>query len=317
MFQPIAYIAPFLGGVATLLLCLNAKSISLWLGIMDIPDERKQHRAATPLMGGVVLQVAFMPVAAAMILMLAPSCLTQPLLIWLACVVTMTLVGIADDRHSLSASGRLLISFLVFGSAALIDPLFNVRVLSFEHFGFELGLGTGWLAVIFTSICCVGLVNAVNMADGKNGLVIGLCLGWSALIAVRAPAALLPLLALLVAVLMVLVVFNLRGHLFLGDGGSYGLATAIGLFAILSYNMTGPHAGRAIAADELMLLFAVPVVDAFRLACVRLKRGQSPMAADRDHLHHHLQNRFGWPGGLIFYFVLALLPTALLFFADT
>jgi UDP-GlcNAc:undecaprenyl-phosphate/decaprenyl-phosphate GlcNAc-1-phosphate transferase len=313
MIQTSSLIASFMAGVATLLLCLNAKSISSWLGIMDIPDERKRHCAATPLMGGVALQVAFAPTAAILILLNAPPNWVESLLVWLACVVAMTLVGIADDRHSLSARDRLLMSFLVFGSAALVDPLFNVRVLSFEHLGFELGLGTGWLAVIFTSVCCVGLVNAVNMADGKNGLVIGLCIGWTALLAMRAPAELLPLLALLAAVLIVLVVFNLRGHLFLGDGGSYGLATAIGLFAILSYNMAGAHAGRAIAADELVFLFAVPVVDAFRLAFVRMKRGQSPMAADRDHLHHHLQNRFGWPGGLVVYFVLALMPTALFF----
>jgi UDP-GlcNAc:undecaprenyl-phosphate/decaprenyl-phosphate GlcNAc-1-phosphate transferase len=315
MIQATSLIASFLAGAATLLLCLNAKSISSWLGIMDIPDERKQHRAATPLMGGVALQVAFAPAAAALIMLNAPPSWVQSLLVWLACVVAMTLVGIADDRHSLSARDRLLMSFLVFGSAAVVDPLFNVRVLNFEHFGFYLGLGTGWLAVIFTSICCVGLVNAVNMADGKNGLVIGLCLGWTALIALRAPAGFLPLLALLAAVLIVLIVFNLRGRLFLGDGGSYGLATAIGLLAIMTYNTAGAHAGRAIAADELILLFAIPVADAFRLAIARTRRGQSPMAADRDHFHHHLQNRFGWPGGLIAYLAFALFPTILLFIA--
>jgi UDP-GlcNAc:undecaprenyl-phosphate/decaprenyl-phosphate GlcNAc-1-phosphate transferase len=312
MIDILPYIASFLAGAATLLLCLNAKAISSWLGIMDMPGERKHHSEATPLMGGVALQVAFMPSAAALILLYSPVGWTQSLLVWLACVVAMTLVGIADDRHSLSARDRLLLSFIIFGSAAIVDPMFNVRVLSFEHFSLEMGLGTGWLAVIFTSVCCVGLVNAVNMADGKNGLVIGLCIGWSSLIAYRAPAALLPVIGLLIAVLVVLLMFNLRGRLFLGDGGAYGLATAIGLFAIMTYNARGSHAGRAIAADELMLLFAVPVIDAFRLTFVRLQRGQSPMAADRDHLHHYLQNRFGWPGGLIAYFGLSVLPASLI-----
>lgn len=150
------------------------------------------------------------------------------------------------------------------------------------------------------------------MADGKNGLVVGLCIGWTALLALRAPTPILPLIGLLVAVLIVLMVFNLRGRLFLGDGGAYGLATAIGLIAIMAYNSPGEHAGRAVSADELMLLFAVPVVDAFRLTFARLRRGQSPMAAGRDHLHHHLQAWFGWPGGLVAYFVVALVPTVLL-----
>jgi UDP-GlcNAc:undecaprenyl-phosphate/decaprenyl-phosphate GlcNAc-1-phosphate transferase len=313
MFYTIPYLASFLAGAATFFVCLNAKRISSWLGIMDMPNERKHHENATPLIGGVALQVAYMPAAATVILMYSAPGWTPSLLVWLACVLAMTLVGLADDRHSLSARDRLLISFLVFGSAEIVDPMFSIRVLDFEHLGFTMGLGTGWLAVIFTAICCVGLVNAVNMADGKNGLVIGLCIGWAALIAIRAPMQLLPLIGLLIAVLVVLMIFNLRGRLFLGDGGAYGLATAIGLLAIMTYNARGNHAGRAIAADELVLLFAVPVIDSFRLTFVRIRRGQSPMAADRDHLHHHLQNWFGWPGGLIVYLVLALLPAGMFF----
>jgi UDP-GlcNAc:undecaprenyl-phosphate/decaprenyl-phosphate GlcNAc-1-phosphate transferase len=313
MIQVIPYVASFLAGAATLFLCIKAKRISLWLGIMDVPDERKQHRTATPLMGGVALQVAFVPLAAVIILSYLPTNRIQSLLVWLACVFAMTLIGIADDRHSLSARDRLLVSFLVFGSAALVEPVFNVRVLNFQYLGFELGLGTGWLAAIFTTVCCVGLVNAVNMADGKNGLVIGLCIGWVTLLALRAPAPFFPLLGLLGAVLLVLMAFNLNGRLFLGDGGAYGLATAIGLMAIMIYNIPGIHARRMIAADELVLLFAVPVIDAFRLAVLRMLRGQSPMAADRDHLHHHLQNRFGWPGGLIVYLAIAIVPAFIVF----
>jgi UDP-GlcNAc:undecaprenyl-phosphate GlcNAc-1-phosphate transferase len=61
----------------------------------------------------------------------------------------------------------------------------------------------------------------------------------------------------------------------------------------------------------VVLLFLVPVLDSFRLTFVRLARGQSPMAGDRDHLHHHLQNRFGWPNGLYLYLLLALAPATL------
>jgi UDP-GlcNAc:undecaprenyl-phosphate/decaprenyl-phosphate GlcNAc-1-phosphate transferase len=309
----IPIVTALLAGSVALMLCLFASHISLWLGIMDIPNERKQHHEATPLMGGVVLHLAFMPAAAVAILIATPAQWTPPLLVWLACVAAMTVVGIADDKRSLAARDRLLISFLVFGSAAIVDPLFNVRILSFEYFNFAFGLGTGWIAIIFTTICCVGLVNAVNMADGKNGLVIGLCLGWISLLALRAPDHLLPLLGSLAAVLVVLMAFNLKGRLFLGDGGAYGIATAIGLLAIASYNTPGVHAGRAISADELVLIFSVPVIDSFRLTIVRLLRGQSPMTADRDHLHHHLQNRFGWPGGLVVYMIIALLPSAAAF----
>ena len=306
-------IASTLSAFITFLLCLRAREISLALGIMDTPDERKHHRVATPLMGGVALQLGFIPVALALVYFYIPIELRSSLLLCLACIAAVTMVGLADDRHTLSARNRLFITFAVFGVAALVDPLFNVRALNFELFDLKFGLGTGWIAAIFTVVCCVGLLNAVNMADGKNGLVIGLCLGWTTLLAIRAPAPLLPMLALLASMLVVLMLFNLRGRLFLGDGGAYGIATAIGMLAIAIYNTPGSHAGRSISADELMLLFCVPVIDSFRLTFVRMRRGQSPMAADRDHLHHHLQNWFGWPRGLIVYLLLALLPGAILF----
>lgn len=298
-------------GILTLIVCMKAQAFGTLFNLMDIPDERKKHRSATPLMGGVVLLIAFIPVALVLIWLTASERWLPSLLIWLGCIIAMVFVGIADDRHSLSPRARLAISFIVFASAAAIDPTFNVRLLDFEYPRWTLGLGTWWLAIIFTVICCVGLINAVNMADGKNGLVIGLCLGWVGLLAMRAPIALLPVILLLAVVLVVLLIFNLRGQLFLGDGGAYGLACALALLSIMIYNTSGSHALRAISAGELVLLFIVPVFDSFRLTFVRVRQGRSPMSADRDHLHHHLQDRLGWPLGLIVYVALALLPCAL------
>lgn len=298
----------------TTLLCLYARPLCARFRLMDIPAGRKKHRTETPLMGGIALLVAMVPVAAVATLPTTTERWQSSFAIWLTAVAAMALIGIADDRHSLSPRARLVLSFLVFGVAAATDPTFNVRILDFEHPPFVLGLGTWSLAVIFTIVCSVGLVNAVNMADGKNGLVIGLCLGWLMLLASRAPTSMLPLIAVLGAVLAVLLVFNLMGWLFLGDGGAYGLACAIGMLAIMIYNSPGSHAIRAVSADELVLLFIIPVFDSFRLTYVRLRQGRSPMAADRNHLHHHLQDKIGWPAGLIIYWLLAMGPAAALFF---
>jgi UDP-GlcNAc:undecaprenyl-phosphate/decaprenyl-phosphate GlcNAc-1-phosphate transferase len=151
------------------------------------------------------------------------------------------------------------------------------------------------------------------MADGKNGLVIGLCLGWLGLLATRAPAVTLPIFSVVAAAFLVLLLFNLRGKLFLGDGGTYGIATAVALLSVALYNMPGDHSGRLLTADELMLLFAVPVLDSFRLTALRLREGRSPMSPDRNHFHHHLLRWFGWPGGLIVYWICALAPPLALF----
>jgi UDP-GlcNAc:undecaprenyl-phosphate/decaprenyl-phosphate GlcNAc-1-phosphate transferase len=302
-----------ISALLSMLLCIRARSIGKALGLMDVPAGRKKHRVETPLMGGIVLLLALLPVTAVAIYLTASDRWLPSFSIWLGAVASMALIGIADDRHSLSPKMRLLFSFAVFGAAAAVDPTFNVRILDFEHPAFAFGLGSWWFAIIFTVICLVGLVNAINMADGKNGLVIGLCIGWLLLLTLRAPPSMLPLILILCVALAVLLVFNMAGRLFLGDGGAYGVACAIGMLSIMIYNSPGSHALRAISADELVILFIVPVFDSFRLTYVRMRQGRSPMDADRDHLHHHLQDRFGWPGGLFIYWGIALGPAALWF----
>lgn len=300
--------ASVFSAMATLLLCVFAMPLGQRLGLLDIPGDRKKHSLPTPLIGGLALLLALLPAVVGFVVFSAPPEWKTHLAIWCAAVALMSAIGLADDRHSLSARNRLLLSFAVFGAAAAIDPLFTVRVLSFEPGYFEIGLVTGWFAIVFMTICSVGLCNALNMADGKNGLVIGMSLGWLAMLAARAPTPLIVVIAALMAMLAVLLAFNLRGKVFLGDGGSYGVATAIGLVAIGTYNSPGFHYGRAMAAEEIMLLFAVPVLDSFRLTYKRLKQGRSPMSADRDHLHHLLQDRFGWPKGLVIYLLIATAP---------
>lgn len=302
--------------LASVLLCMNAQHIGQKLNLLDHPDIRKQHRLPTPLMGGITILLVFVPVSAVCILMSVSDRWLSTLLIWVFSIFVMALVGIADDRHSLSPKTRLLISFGLFCAAAALDPSFNVRVLDFNFPKFSMGLGTWWIAIVFTTTCCVGLINAVNMADGKNGLVLGLSIGWLFILATRAPNTLLPYIFLFGAVLAVLFVFNMYGRLFLGDGGAYAIATAIGLLSIMIYNTPGVESLRAVSAEEIMLLFLVPVFDSFRLTYTRLRQGRSPMSADRNHLHHHIQSIFGWPFGLVLYWIVALVPAALLFFAD-
>lgn len=310
MFSPALLFLCFVCVAATIVLAMRAAPICTKLGLMDVPSDRKIHKNATPLLGGLALGCIILPATISGVLLFGQPGFQQPVLFYVLAAASMALLGMADDRHSLAARDRILLSMLVFGSIAIVDPLYNVRTLSFAALDLEIGLGLNLLAVIFTTICCVGLVNAVNMADGKNGLVVSLCLGWLVLLGLRAPAPLLVPIFILCSGLIVLLGFNLKGRLFLGDGGSYGFAAAVGLLSIAVYNSPGQHMGRAISAEELMLLFATPVLDSFRLTFVRLRRGQSPMAADRDHLHHHLQNQFGWPGGLLVYLVIALLPAA-------
>ena len=295
---------------ATALLTRYAWPVCERLGLIDQPDGRKLHSRATPLLGGPALIGIMLPLAL-LATWLSPLSGDIALLHLAAATAGVALVGILDDRRPLSARMRVGLAFLLFGGLALYNKAFLIRRLVFPMFGVQFGLYYEGVALLFTVVCCVGLVNAVNMADGKNGLVLGLCIGWLSLIMARSTVGDIPFMAVMLSGLISLLVMNLRGKLFLGDGGAYGLAAAIGLLTIRSYSSHLDDPATGIGAEVVVLLFLVPVLDSIRLTVVRMTRGQSPMAGDRDHLHHHLQNRFGWPNGLYIYLLLALAPAAL------
>ena len=82
----------------------------------------------------------------------------------------MFLIGVADDRFELSVRARLGIATLVLLLVIFTAPDF---ALAFLRFGLEPGMRLlGLASVPFTLLCLVGLLNAVNMADGKNGIAI-------------------------------------------------------------------------------------------------------------------------------------------------
>jgi UDP-GlcNAc:undecaprenyl-phosphate GlcNAc-1-phosphate transferase len=303
-----------LGAVLALGVGVFAGPLGRWLGLMDWPDDdggRKRHARVTPLVGGLAVTLAALMGAAltgALGDMAAfDAVLGGPApgrnLGWLATAVgVMFLIGASDDRFHLSPVLRLLAALVVLILVVSSAPDFALAFLHFGGGGRLFLLGSA--GVGFTLLCLIGLLNAVNMADGKNGVVIGMGLIWSLVLFVHLPAPYVPVLAAVAGALLVLFGFNMAGRLFLGDGGSYALSALFGLLAVLAYNLGFEtwHAG------DVALLFAVPVMDTIRLMVVRLGRGQSPFEGDRDHLHHHLHARLGWPRGLMVYLALVAGP---------
>ena len=291
--------------VIALLIGANADRIANRLGLLDYPDTnggRKRHAKVTPLVGG--LAVAIVSVAAALIVRAA---LPPPTLhlSWLAGAVTvMFTIGAIDDRFHLSPILRLAAAIAVLGLVINYVPDFR---LSFVRFSGQPALWLlGSIGRGFTLLCLLGLLNAVNLADGKNGIVAGMGLVWTVVIAAHMPVVMLPLLAAVGVVLLVIGGFNMAGRLFLGDGGCYAISTLFGLFAIYAYN----HDFEVMRADDVAVIFAIPVFDTVRLMTVRIIRRRSPFEGDRDHLHHHLYEWVGWPKGLAVYLAMVALPNA-------
>ena len=282
-----------MGVLIAFLVGLNAGTIGAGLGLLDHPDGmRKIHARTTPLVGG--FAVAGTAVVATV---LVGVFIGDIRLIGLgSAVAAMFAIGAIDDRKHLPPLLRLSAAIAVLAVLLTLMPVYALAELRFGGM-VAVGLLPGLAGVGFTLLCLVGLLNAINMADGKNGIVIGFGLVWTMVLAVHAPLLLAPVLAGAAGALAVTLGFNLRGKLFLGDGGSYSLSALYGLAAIFVYNAPGA----TMDAGDVAVLFAIPVFDTVRLMVVRLIGGRSPLEGDRDHLHHHLYARIGWPRGLWVY----------------
>ncbi|MEM7023573.1 MAG: MraY family glycosyltransferase [Pseudomonadota bacterium] len=266
------------------------------LGVIDYPDGgRHGHSRPTPLVGGIALMVPLLLVALA-------EAIWYGALGGIFAALTIgglgfLLLGWYDDRDHVPPGVRLLISTSLCGALVMMEPsLILAEVDLAPHQGVRLGV----IAVPFTIICLVGLQNSINMADGMNGLVIGLTAIWAGCLMVYAPAELQLYLGFMLLGLLILLPFNLTDRLFLGDAGSYSIGTTIGLLIIYTFNVAD---GRLPMLTVVLWLF-VPVADTLRVMITRWMSDRSPLTGDKNHLHHRLKRRWDTLQSLFLYLAL-------------
>ena len=302
-------------GLGSLLLCLLAPLIGKSLGLIDDPSAKAHslHDRSTPLVGGLAIMVPwillakFDPMLAEFFV--APSG-GEFSAFWLSVLVFIfLLIGLIDDRLHLSALARLVTMAPLFGLFIVGYPSFAIDTLTSPAFGISVSLGL--LSAPFSALCLLAVTNAINMADGRNGLVIGMSVIWCLTLSYFVPPQIQLLLYAATACLLVTGLFNLRGRLFLGDGGTYALSAMIGLISLYAHGIPVGQGG--ISSPQLAALFAIPGLDMFRLMMARKARGVSPMMGDHDHLHHRLERHMGWRLGLPVYLAMVCGPILIAF----
>lgn len=298
-----------LSAALTYVLCLFAVPLGQRLGVIDAPSPpgsggHKGHAAPTPAVGGVILAIVAIGLTFAMLpynVEIAPDRLNIRVTA-IAAISAAMFMGFVDDRSHLRPSIRLLLTTAGGLVLLLLVPQYRIERVEFTSIGFAMNLGI-W-STPFTVICLVALKNAINMVDGRNGLLLGLSLIWIAFFLLYATPGMFAGLIVVSAALLVLFVFNVRGKLFMGDCGAYGIAAHFGICALALHNQNFG----TISTPEVVLLFLIPVLDTLRLILVRLLNGHSPLAADGRHLHHLLDEAIGWRRGWAVYMVLVAAP---------
>ncbi len=254
-------------------------------GLLDMPAGRKDHAYPTPVTGGLAIA------AAVFVTLFAVNEYSAMIAAFTAASMLLIVVGLLDDAYDLRWWWRILSQI----SAGLIMVYWGgVRVDYVGPVFTDAPIVLGAWAVPFTLFATVGLINAVNMCDGADGLAGSLCLvallmlGAAALYAGNHQlfAWLLPIISAIAVFLM----FNMRfpwqrrAKVFLGNAGSAFLGLTIAWVAFrLTQNTSHP-----VSPVLAPWLLAVPLIDCLVLIVRRLKLGRSPFHADRDHLHHLL-----------------------------
>ena len=301
----------FLGFVAiaaALLICLNAETLGRRLGVMDHPDnQRKNHAKATPLVGGIgILLPLFIWLVGALLSGVVGD--KQTLSVLMLGAAGVGLVGFADDQTPISPLSRILLLCVYLGAAFAFHPDLIAQNLNWGSF--EPTPLPGWAYCALLAVTTIGIVNAVNMADGQNGLVPSMFVVWSLCLVLVGDGVVSQVAQILAIASLVVLIFNLQGRLFLGDCGSYGVTFVIGLLALTAYGQ-----GR-LTVETITVWFFIPVMDCLRLIITRRLQGRSPAAPDNDHFHHRLQSKLGTSYGLVAYiatvgatsFIAALAP---------
>lgn len=293
-----------LGLLFTCAVIVWAPRIANFLAVMDHPgaQDHKKHERPTPLVGGLA---AIPPTMGMLVYVYSTNVRSGAQVaafsaLLLAGIGSM-LVGFFDDRRHIPAPTRLFLCALIFLLTIAIDPEFSVTTLNIQ--GLEFSIQLGALAVPFTVLCLLAFQNAVNMADGRNGLVTSLALIWLAtLLSYKPGIFILPLLTLTLGMMLVFAA-NIGGRLFLGDAGTYGLGAIIGLSTIWVHSQNiGLH------TIDVAIMFFVPVCDMLRLIILRIAGGRHPFSSDNHHLHHYLDRSIGWMWGRKLYIFASGMP---------
>lgn len=292
------YISLFLSILVAILvsfLCIYLlRPVALHIGLVDTPGGRKKHVNPVPLIGGIAIFLGFC------FSLLCLNISLQPYRGLLAGSVILLLIGVLDDFHELTPRIRLMGQFL----AALL--LIQWGHLSVVHLGglfFSKGLDLGLFALPVTILFVLGLVNAVNMIDGNDGLAAMVVLG-QALFLMGFACRFHEMhdayvLILLCVSLCVFLIFNFpfssahRASIFLGDAGSTFIGFVMAWFAVtLSQKIFINH---VLAYNPLSVLWVLgfPLFDLLAVILHRFSAGKSPFSAGRDHLHHLLFD-CGW-----------------------
>jgi UDP-N-acetylmuramyl pentapeptide phosphotransferase/UDP-N-acetylglucosamine-1-phosphate transferase len=278
---------------------LASMAVTLWLvhsaskhahlsGDTDLSGPQKFHARSVPRIGGVGIAVGLLLAA---LIQLFVSAGQEPPGLWiLLCAVPAFASGLQEDlTKTVSPRRRLLFTAL----AALLGVFLLEAVINRTDIpGVDTIVAYPFVAAAVTVFAVAGVVNAVNIIDGFNGLAAMCCVlifGSLAIVAFSVGDTPLALFSLAGAAAVIgFFVWNFPlGLIFLGDGGAYLLGFLVAEISILLI-----HRNLQVSPLFPLLLCIYPIFETiFSIYRKKLLRGISPGVPDGLHLHMIIYKR--------------------------
>ena len=252
--------------------------------IIDKPDKiRKLHKKPTPLLGGVMIFSSFFLINVYVFFL---HNLSKTSFIILICCAACLILGLIDDIKKITYKFKFSILIVIFYLFISFDPNLQINKIYFATSNKEFYFN--YFSIPFTILCLLLFINSLNLIDGIDGLCILISiilLVW--LIKFFKDSE--PLYIVMIISLFLILYFNLKKNIFLGNSGSLFIGCLIGLSVILNYNMEISKINYPV--ENIFIAFMLPGLDMLRVFAERIFNKKNPFLADRIHLHYLLLDK--------------------------
>ncbi len=265
--------------VVTMLLIPPLMKTAAWAGFLDEPDrQRKVHSRAIPCVGGLAL------VSGVFLSVFFWVPMSRELTALLLGIGILLVFGAWDDRNGLNYRLKFFSQIVSALIVVIYGGILIQRLPIFDTFHLPF-----WFSALVTVFAIVGVTNAINLADGLDGLSGGkmlLIFTCMALMVVQVGKLELALLNMIfVGAILGFLRFNTHpAQVFMGDAGSQ----VLGFSSIVLVLMLTQSSDASFSPALPLLLFALPIFDTLSVMVQRTIQGRPLFAADQNHVHHRL-----------------------------
>lgn len=205
----------------------------------------------------------------------------------------LLVVGFYDDIYQVDFKLKFIFQIIV--AKIIID---NGLIIDNMHGILGINELNRIFAQLFSIFIIVAIINAINFIDGLDGLAMTIVsifiIGYEFFSSVITSFKYISIIIL--ASFIPLSYFNFRNNkkVFLGDSGSLFLG---GLISIYVLDILSPTYLIKPKYDINKVLFVIsilfyPIIDISRVFILRIIKGKSPFIADKNHIHHYLNNKY-------------------------